>query len=190
MVMAISPRVAATTLLISATQAYLHPRIWSQHPAQLSLTTLSASIDHDGRTCSPFASTANDDEGVTSLLTEPAIDEEFLASISEEAPVSMTIVDEILPTLAVLAVVLGWLFWSLLRSDLVDSMDTMPLDQRLAVLRTVSWFPSSGSGGINNAEVIFTLVMAASAFAQALTGFGATALRLLEQSLATKATTT
>eukprot|EP00966_Prymnesium_polylepis_P029071 674311-Prymnesium_polylepis.2 len=51
----------------------------------------------------------------------------------------------------------------------------MPLSEQLSTLETVRWLPwlpAAGPDGANSAELLFAVVMAASAFAQALTGFG------------------
>ena len=164
-------RVVAATLLLSAARAYELPRI-AMRPrdsSRLLVPAFSACADLS-RARSPSAVIVEDENDTVALTDDD--DKRLQLLVEQEPSISMTLADEVLSTLAVVVVVLGWLFWTLLRSDLVDAMDTMPLEQRLAVLRTVSWFPASGSGDINYAEIVFSLVMAASAFAQALTGFG------------------
>ena len=67
------------------------------------------------------------------------------------------------------ALVVGFLFFTLLNSGgISDTFLTMNLDAKLNVLSRISWFP----GTIQESQVVVGLVMAFSAFAQALTGFG------------------
>jgi len=67
------------------------------------------------------------------------------------------------------AFVVGFLFFTLLNSGgISDTFLSMNLDAKLAVLSKISWFP----GTVQESQVVVGLVMAFSAFAQALTGFG------------------
>ena len=67
------------------------------------------------------------------------------------------------------AFVVGFLFFTLLNSGgISDSFLNMNLDAKLNVLSKISWFP----GTVQESQVVVGLVMAFSAFAQALTGFG------------------
>ena len=65
--------------------------------------------------------------------------------------------------------VVGFLFFTLLNSGgISDSFLNMNLEAKLNVLSKISWFP----GTVQESQVVVGLVMAFSAFAQALTGFG------------------
>lgn len=65
--------------------------------------------------------------------------------------------------------VVGFLFYTLLHSGgISDTFLTMDLSHKLEVLGKISWFP----GQVQEAQLVVGLVMAFSAFAQALTGFG------------------
>ncbi len=65
--------------------------------------------------------------------------------------------------------VISFLFFTLLNSGgISDTFLSMNLEAKLNVLSKISWFP----GTVQESQVVVGLVMAFSAFAQALTGFG------------------
>ena len=64
---------------------------------------------------------------------------------------------------------IAFVFMTLLQSGSVsDTFASMDINEKLSVLSRVSWFP----GRYEEAQIVVGLVMAFSAFAQALTGFG------------------
>jgi len=76
---------------------------------------------------------------------------------------------DVLGPIASILFVIGFLFFTLLHNGgISDNFATMSFGAKLNVLSKISWFP----GAFREAQVVVGLVMAFSAFAQALTGFG------------------
>jgi len=76
---------------------------------------------------------------------------------------------EIVGPFATITVVTIFLLYCLLNScGLSDTFESMDLSGKMSILSSVSWMPSD----IGEAKVVVAFVMAFSAFAQALTGFG------------------
>merc|ERR1719491_204792 len=76
-------------------------------------------------------------------------------------------VDIVGPFVSVFLVV-AFLLFTLLNSELSDTFSTLDLQHKLDILKRICWFP----GTFTEAKVVVGIVMAFSAFAQALTGFG------------------
>lgn len=99
---------------------------------------------------------------------------EFLATSEEGGGEEKTLSQKLLSAdflgpLASIAFVVSFLFYTLLYSGgISDNFATMDLSHKLEVLSKICWFP----GQFNEAKVVVGFVMAFSAFAQALTGFG------------------
>jgi len=104
-----------------------------------------------------------------SLLTT----ESSLSTTIEEPPTTswqskLLSVDVLGPIFSVLAC-MAFLFYTLVSSgNITDQFSTMDLSHKLTVLSKISWFPAR----TGEAQLVVGLVMAFSAFAQALTGFG------------------
>jgi len=93
-----------------------------------------------------------------------------LAIEESDEPGSLNLLsaDVLGPVFSVVFVV-GFLFFTLLNSGgISDTFLSMNLDAKLNVLSKISWFP----GTVTESQVVVGIVMAFSAFAQALTGFG------------------
>lgn len=76
---------------------------------------------------------------------------------------------DVLGPIASILFVMGFLFFTLLHNGgISDNFATMSFGAKMNVLSKISWFP----GAFREAQVVVGLVMAFSAFAQALTGFG------------------
>ena len=106
-------------------------------------------------TSTPIDTATTTTTTITTTATNPA---SFFASH----------VDVLGPLVTIVSVV-AFLFYTLLNTGgISDSFLTMDLPQKLGVLNKISWFP----GRYQEAQLVVGLVMAFSAFAQALTGFG------------------
>jgi len=99
-------------------------------------------------------------------LESPSIDD----SESEQLSLSdKFLTPEVLGPIVSIVLVVLFLGNTLLSScGLSDTFDTMDLSHKMDVLGTISWLP----GSLFEAKVVVAFVMAFSAFAQALTGFG------------------
>eukprot|EP00535_Pseudo-nitzschia_heimii_P007159 CAMPEP_0197173794 /NCGR_PEP_ID=MMETSP1423-20130617/583_1 /TAXON_ID=476441 /ORGANISM="Pseudo-nitzschia heimii, Strain UNC1101" /LENGTH=488 /DNA_ID=CAMNT_0042622657 /DNA_START=666 /DNA_END=2132 /DNA_ORIENTATION=- len=101
---------------------------------------------------------------------------EFLAAASSEGGGGQekTLSEKLLSAdflgpLASIVFVVSFLFYTLLYSEgISDDFATMDISHKLDVLSKICWLP----GQFNEAKVVVGFVMAFSAFAQALTGFG------------------
>lgn len=87
---------------------------------------------------------------------------------SASATINFLSADVLGPIFSVLFVVCFLLYTLIDSGGISDKFVTMSLEAKFNVLSKISWFP----GAFQEAQVIVALVMAFSAFAQALTGFG------------------
>lgn len=87
---------------------------------------------------------------------------------------SQSQIDPKLTSFLVVVSTICFLGFNILDSNLIeaDGIGQLPMSSRLEALSSVNWLPWADNGQINWTELTFAFVMALSAFAQALTGFG------------------
>ncbi|VEU39867.1 unnamed protein product [Pseudo-nitzschia multistriata] len=102
-------------------------------------------------------------------LMDAMADSELQSDETEISLMSKLTSADVLGPLFTIAFVIVFLCNTLLNSgEISDTFLAMDLHQKLNVLSKISWFP----GQFQEAQLVVALVMAFSAFAQALTGFG------------------
>jgi len=142
------------------------------------LTSLQAStiadVERTFALPSPFPDEGfmiNEVEHMVDFNTE-VVDDQPSSRLTQTAfnPGDLFTIDIVGPVISTLVCILFLLFTLYQANGVADNYETMDLSHKLVELQKISWFPTGGT--FLEAQLTVGLVMAFSAFAQALTGFG------------------
>jgi len=148
---------ATTVAEISSASIARVERAWTLDSSNGIDTEVNANADANADATIATTSTSTSSTSATTTIKPPTATSFFVSNV------------DVLGPLVTIAAVVAFLFYTLLNTGgISDSFLGMDLAQKLQVLGKISWF----TGQAQEAQLVVGLVMAFSAFAQALTGFG------------------